>query len=598
MHQIFYIDVNEEVNSIIGKIRKSNAKYNILVIAQGALLMQSAVSLKLIKREVDTLGKKVMMIIRDKRAASLAEKIGFPVKKNLEEIKGLNTQVLIEKADTQSAMESGIRKNNSSDLNNVVSKKNRLINLGSDGFVSSEGMIEVKKEISENKKNNYSEENVFDNFFSSVEKKNISAENHGGDAFGNIFAESVEKVQDFSEDSNEKEVSTQGVAKFLWGMVGIIFILILGIGAYFFLPSAQVNVFPLKKNENFSLKLNVIENPDSLNSQGNSINLKTKLIEKEETLSLNFNATGQKGDSNQKARGKITIYNEFSEVSQVLVVTTRFLSDNNKLFRLLETVTVPGMTIKDGKTEPGKIEAAIVADEAGEDFNIKEATFKIPGFQGSAKYDKFYAKLNEETKGGGNSEGSLRVVSKIDIESAKFATEKKLKEQFKEDIKNVLGEENFFLEDAISYEVVDFSVFPEEGSITESFEYQVKMKMKALSFSEKEMTDKITDFIKLKSSEHKVPLEIVSFENNYGNADIDFAKKTIKMEVSVNAKLKSRIDTEKISNSLSGKEREELDDIISNYPEISKVEAIISPDFLSGKFPQYSSKIKVEINND
>src|SRR3989339_2035212 len=105
MHQIFYIDVDEEVNSIIGKIKKSNSKYNILVIAQGALLMQSAVSLKLIKREIDSLDKKVMMIIRDERAASMAEKIGFPVKKSLEDVKGLNTQAVSKKTDIQANRE-------------------------------------------------------------------------------------------------------------------------------------------------------------------------------------------------------------------------------------------------------------------------------------------------------------------------------------------------------------------------------------------------------------------------------------------------------------------------------------------------------------
>ena len=594
MHQIFYIDVDEEVNSIIGKIKKSNSKYNILVIAQGALLMQSAVSLKLIKREIDSLDKKVMMIIRDERAASMAEKIGFPVKKSLEDVKGLNTQAVLKKTDIQANRELSRKESDSLDLSNIADKKNRLINLGSDSFISAGAIAERKRESDEIKNIKLSEkESVFDKF---------PEDNTGNDsfleqqeiAFKNLFAKSPEQTM----PENKDEFSTNRILKFLWIFAVVIVILIAGIGAYFFLPSAEVKVFPFNKNENLSLKLNVAEDSGSFGEQNSLINLKTEVIEKESMLSLNFDASGEKGDSNQKARGKMTIYNEFSEASQILVVTTRFLSNDNKLFRLLETVTVPGMAMKDGKMEPGKIEADIVADEAGEEFNIKEATFTIPGFKGSSKYEKFYAKLEQETKGGGSSGNGLKVVSKSDIESAKFKTEEQLKTQLRENIKNSLTEEKYLLDNAMAYEVVDFSVFPEEGSITENFEYQAKIKIKALVFSAKEMNEKITSFIKANSDQDKFSMELISFENNYGNADIDFSKKTIKMDVNVNAKLRSKIDADKISNSLAGKNRDELSDVVRNYPEISKVEAVISPSFLSNSFPRYPSRIKVTLSQD
>ena len=594
MHQIFYIDVDEEVNSIIGKIKKSNSKYNILVIAQGALLMQSAVSLKLIKREIDSLDKKVMMIIRDERAASMAEKIGFPVKKSLEDVKGLNTQAVLKKTDIQANRELSRKESDSLDLSNIADKKNRLINLGSDSFISAGAIAERKRESDEIKNIKLPEkESVFDKF---------SEDNTGNDsfleqqeiAFKNLFTKSPEQTM----PENKDEFSTNRILKFLWIFAVVIVILIAGIGAYFFLPSAEVKVFPFNKNENLSLKLNVAEDSGSFGEQNSLINLKTEVIEKESMLSLNFDASGEKGDSNQKARGKMTIYNEFSEASQILVVTTRFLSNDNKLFRLLETVTVPGMAMKDGKMEPGKIEADIVADEAGEEFNIKEATFTIPGFKGSSKYEKFYAKLEQETKGGGSSGNGLKVVSKSDIESAKFKTEEQLKTQLRENIKNSLTEEKYLLDNAMAYEVVDFSVFPEEGSITENFEYQAKIKIKALVFSAKEMNEKITSFIKANSDQDKFSMELISFENNYGNADIDFSKKTIKMDVNVNAKLRSKIDADKISNSLAGKNRDELSDVVRNYPEISKVEAVISPSFLSNSFPRYPSRIKVTLSQD
>lgn len=597
MHQIFYIDANEEVNSIISKIRKSNSKYNILVIAQGALLMQSAVSLKLIKREVDALDKKVMMIIRDERAASIASKIGFPVKKSLEEVKGLSTQVIPKKTDIQSNMDMSSKDKHSQDLDNIVSKNNRLVNLGSDSFVSVSGIVEPKKDLTEVGESKPLKDDVyFSELASENSEKNDALLEQQEDAFKNLFVQ-----QEQSEPPKQKKEthSGGGVLKFIGIFAVIVLILIGSMAAYFWLPTANVTIFPVKKNENLNLKLNISENAEnSSDYQNDLINLETEMIEKESTLSLNFDATGQKGDSNQKAKGKITIYNEFSETSQILVVTTRFMSNDEKLFRLLETVTVPGMTVKDGKVEPGKVEAEIVADEAGEKFNIKEAEFKIPGFKGSSKYDKFYAKLNEETKGGGSSESNLKMVSKSDIESAKFKTEEQLKSQLRDNIKNSIGGENVLLDNAVAYEIVDFSVFPEEGSITEKFEYQVKMKVKGLSFSNKKLDDEIAKYIENNFNQKNPSMKLVSFENNYGHADIDFSKKTIKMDVNVNAKLRSEINTEEISRNLAGRNKDELSDVIKNYPEINKVEVMISPSFLANSFPRYPSKIKIGISND
>jgi hypothetical protein len=474
----------------------------------------------------------------------------------------------------------------------IIDKKNRLVNLGSDSFMSTGGMIK-KPEVEENlKKSSLKKESSNDVLSRNNFSNRASLGTVSSDSFENLFLEPTEPAT----IKNKENLSAGNALKFLWIFIIFIGILLLAMGAYFYLPSAQVTVFPLKKTENVSLKLDVSENPSSSNA--NVIALKTQVIEDEGVLSNTFDATGQKGDSNQKAKGVITIYNEFSETSQVLVATTRFLSNDNKLFRLLETVTVPGMTIKDGKTEAGKIEANIVADEAGTDFNIKEATFTIPGLVGSTKHDKFYAKLTQETKGGGSSGSDLKAVSKSDIENAKFKTENQLKSQLKESIKNKLGQENQLMDNAISYEVLDFSVFPEEGAVTESFEYQVRIKLKTLSFSSKEMDEKIVNFINASVAQKTLPMELVSFEKNYGNADIDFAKKTIKMDVSVNSRLISKIDKDKISNGLAGKKKEDMSEIIGAYPEVSKAEAVVSPNFISNSFPKYPSKINIEISQD
>jgi hypothetical protein len=57
--------------------------------------------------------------------------------------------------------------------------------------------------------------------------------------------------------------------------------------------------------------------------------------------------------------------------------------------------------------QPGAIEAEVIADQAGSDFNIDPTDFKIPGFSGGPKFDKFYAKSSKSFSGG-SSDGEDR----------------------------------------------------------------------------------------------------------------------------------------------------------------------------------------------
>jgi hypothetical protein len=101
-----------------------------------------------------------------------------------------------------------------------------------------------------------------------------------------------------------------------------------------------------------------------------------------------------------KASGQIIIYNAFSSATQPLVRNTRFETPDGKIYRIKQSLSVPGASIKDGETIPGSIEATVYADEAGEEYNISLTDFTIPGFKGGPRFDKFYARSKTPMSGG------------------------------------------------------------------------------------------------------------------------------------------------------------------------------------------------------
>jgi hypothetical protein len=97
------------------------------------------------------------------------------------------------------------------------------------------------------------------------------------------------------------------------------------------------------------------------------------------------------------ATGEITIFNEFDANPQRLIKNTRFEAPDGSIYRIRESVEVPGM---DGET-PGSITVPVWADQPGEEYNLSEETrFTIPGFAGSSRFEGFYARSEGAITGG------------------------------------------------------------------------------------------------------------------------------------------------------------------------------------------------------
>ena len=107
--------------------------------------------------------------------------------------------------------------------------------------------------------------------------------------------------------------------------------------------------------------------------------------------------------TSSKAIGKITLYNAYSGQTVRLIAGTRFVSDAGLIYRLSSSVVIPGDSSASGVVLPGKISADVIADQAGQAYNLSKADasdLKIVAYQNSAKYDSIYAKLSSDLTGG------------------------------------------------------------------------------------------------------------------------------------------------------------------------------------------------------
>ena len=298
----------------------------------------------------------------------------------------------------------------------------------------------------------------------------------------------------------------------------------------------------------------------------------------------------------QKASGKVTIFNEYNGESQRLIKNTR-LEDNitHKIYRIDTSVVVPGTKVVDGKTVPGSVDAIVYADVAGEGYNITKPTdFTIPGFKGDPRYTKFKAMTIPGSLIADGFSGTVKVPSNESIKVAQ--------EELKQDLKKIA------VEKARAQIPTEVSFFP--GSMIVKFEevpqdlknttnVSMKATVSVFFFDTAELTKKIAELLPPEDRENpflitnmlSLDLKFVDDVNNVVLSDL----KNIRFHLTGNADFVGQVDSQKIRQDLAGKNKKDFLTIIATEKNIGEgTKAIVRP-MWKKVFPSDEAKITVKI---
>ncbi len=602
MHQTFYIDIDEEITSIVEKLRKTEAPEVILVVPKRALLIQSIVNLKLLRKEADGLGLKISIVTQDKLGKMLVEKAGISVQQKLEENNTEEAEVFNDNDGQRSGR--GIEKITKTELISETNQnKRKLDKIGSPDyfdFKSEDDNVGVEKNIAKIKiapsmdvslPGRIKKQPMED---MRPKREKMEIENLRNKQVENFFY--ANSFDGKKEKEKEPEKKSGGFLKFLMITGAVILFGGLAYGVYRFAPKAIITIFAKKEIKSADLEITGDVNLDKIDYEKMAISAKIMEFEEEEVET--FDATGSKNVSNKKAKGKITIYNEFSSAPQPLVATTRFLSDNQKIFRLVEGVTIPGTTKVGEEIKPGVLEAEVIADESGVDFNIEPTSFAIPGFKssGNEKYIKIYAKSSVAMTGGGNSNETAKVVSDKDISDAKDKISLEINSLIKKKIKESVPDGIIMLDDAIMIDEPLYRVSNSAGEITNNFEIKVQAKARALVFSEADVKKIANDAIVKAKGEGKINIDSGTVIIDYGKPSVDFKAGIIEIKMRASNVMQPEIDLEKLKKDILGKNNDELSKYMKNYPDMEKVEIEYWPPVFINKIPLYEKRVEVILN--
>lgn len=307
----------------------------------------------------------------------------------------------------------------------------------------------------------------------------------------------------------------------------------------------------------------------------------------------------------ERAQGVITIYNEYSDAKQRLIKSTRFEADDGKIYRIRESVEVPGKK-QDGT--PGSVEATVYAEEPGVNYNRGPSTFSIPGFKGAPQEGKIYAKSTGDITGG--FAGIKRTIDEADRLKAMQSLETKLRDELLAEIAasndKPAGYRSF--SDAVFFE---FSTLPDESAEGEKVRVSLSGKLHALLFEESTLASRLAQLtigsyegsrIRVDNmSELSVRVAPVRVDENTP-VQTPWTSSSYTVSVSGKTVFIWEFDAEAFGRDLAGKDKAILeapaaDGILGAYPGIDRAHATVRP-FWKSTFPEDPADIRVIVKLD
>ncbi len=584
--QTFFIEPSEEIVSIIDRLTQTSDKQINLVIPTGAQIWQSSINLKLLKREANLLEKDITLIVSDDLSRETAESAGFNVikEKNFSPEEPVEELVKVETATE----------------NRLDENKDNMIDL-------------LVEEIESDKRENQLVASKKDELIREIKEKKIlglnrfapSKERKMTDIISPTRRQSLRDKLSLKRRRRPEEISpvpkivmpetgvSQVKASPKWSKLFFVFvgfsIIIAFIVSYLILPSAEIKISPKTEQKKFDLSLVGSTKIPYIDKTLNEIPLQEVKVRK--TKSREFQTTGEK-ELNEKAHGVITVYNEYSSSPQTLVATTRFESPDGKIFRIPQSMIIPGAAIEEGKIIPSSIDVEVFADQPGDDYNIRPTDFTIPGFKGGPKFSGFYGRSKEAMTGG--STGKVRIVLKQDLAKAEETLTNELKQEIGEAIQEQIPEGFKVIEGGTKEEIVDVFPSAEVDDRVEKFSLEIEMAVRALLYKEEDLSNLIDLNLVSLVSDGQYPLSDTQ-KINWQDTNVDWDKIEASFSLEVEEEVASEIDINKLKSDLAGKKEVEVRKYLANQPEIEKAQVSFWP-FWIKKIPTQEKKIKVIID--
>jgi hypothetical protein len=554
---VIYIDVEDDITAIIGKVKDAKEKIVALVPPKRIGVLQSAVNLRLLARAADQGNKRLVLISSNSALMALASAAKVPVAKNLQSKPELPEIAALDIDNGEDIIDGA------------------QLPVGELAKTADNGMGTVAFGDSA------VDDVIGQNPAGAGPKATPPA---AGEALRKPKTKSGIKVPNFNM-FRKKLILIIGGGVFLLGFL---------VWAIFFAPHATVVITARTTDASVNAKVAL---DATLATSASASTLKSSVQQVKKDASVDFDATGSK-DVGEKSKGQV-VFRNCESMSAVTVAAGTAVSANGRNYLTQSEVSVPGGSGGfGGCSSPGVSSAVgIVAEDIGENYNTpSNTTFSVAGHASGSTTVYFRANASTDITGG--SKRQVKVVSADDIQKAtdQLAQQNsdeiktQLKKQFSSDF--VVIDQTFKIDRGApqSTPAADQEVAAgAKAKLTASITYSLSGVVKA------DLTKYLDDYFNKQLSSkddqrvYDNGLKGVTF-TNVAPATPGYAANIV-----ATAKIGPKIDDNAIKETVKGKRFGDIQSSIESTDGVDNVDVKFWPFWVSSA-PNDTKKISVEFN--
>jgi hypothetical protein len=365
--------------------------------------------------------------------------------------------------------------------------------------------------------------------------------------------------------------------------------LIIGGVYYFYSNNVLANFIVTLTPKSEAQSQNVVFTARETNDFGNNI-VAAKKVDGSLDGDLTIGATGKK-DTGEKAKGKVTIYNNSTDGDVTLSAGSSIKSENGLSFTLDKEIKVASASgdVFSG-TKPGTTDVDITASDIGTNYNLPSGT------KFSVESNNSLAAKNDDAFSGGTKK-TVTVVSKDDLAKIKTDLVKKLEEKANDELNKQTQSDAVILPIVLVADVKATKYNKSAGDESKTVKLTASVNFTGLSYKKSDLEEFAKSILTKKYSKD------MTFDKNAIEASVKDAKKESDTEISadvvIGASLLPKIETDRLEKQLSGKSVKDAEEILSRLPQVDKTTIVYKPNIsILGKlFPRLPNHVTVTLSS-
>jgi hypothetical protein len=548
--ETIYVDIDDEITSLIDKVRSSKQGIVALVLPKRAAVLQSVVNMKLLKRTADEEKKRIVLITSETSLLPLAGAVGLYVAKTLQSKPAIPAAPKL--ADSETVLDTSIPEDTNAEID-PQKPVGELAGIPNDD----EETIEVDD----------------------IDEETAAPEKPAG------------------KKAFNKKLKVPNFERFrLLIILGGIGLLLL-IGAWIFAATVlpKANIIIKTDTSSFNSDITFTTGTTVKEFKKDELLLPATSKELKKTDSEKLQTTGQK-DLGEKAKGKVTLALKDCSLSEVTIPAGTGVSTNNLTFITQKDVSLSsvkvGNTCQNNSFPDYSTETVdVTAQNAGDQYNISSGrNFTVAGFSAVSG-------TNADAMTGGTSK-IVKVVAQADVDNAKQKLTERANATASEELKKLLEADSLLgITESLNIGTPTITSSPKVGEEATEVTVTSATTYTMLGVKEDELKQFVEDDVNKRIDRSKQDI----LDNGLDKAIFKVVEKKPNGELRVNMQTVAvagpELDAEAIKKEIAGKKKGETQSIIQSRPGIRDVEIKYSP-FWVYSTPKKISKITIDFQGN